>query len=479
MATVGAQRAPQAQRGGGAVAPARRCAHAVLRRVDERGAYADRALHAEAARFALAPRDRSLATRLAYETVQRRATLDWLIDRLCTRGAAELSPPVHAALRLGLVQLVFLDGIPPHAAVADAVELAKQGPPGAARLVNAVLRRAAREARALVAGIDDSTPAGAALAHSHPEWLVRRWWEELGADHARALLAADNAPAETALRVNTLRTEVDELAAELARAGVPTRRCPELPEGLLVDGPFDAHGSAAWQRGALMPQSRAAMLVARLLDPVPGERVLDLCAAPGAKTTHLAALMQGRGEIVAIERHGGRASALQATCRRMGADNVVVRVQDAAAPIADGPFDRVLLDPPCSGLGTLRSRPDQRWRVTPADVRTLARQQRRLLTAAASQLRAGGVLVYAVCTISRAEGDLLIERFLAEHADFTADELSNDLPLWHHPSVPGHLQLLPHRDGTDGFFIARLRREGDARRRDEDARLRRAGDRTA
>ncbi len=423
------------------IAPARVCAFQVIRRVFERGAYADRALQAEAHRARLEPRDRALAMHLSYGVVQRRATLDYVLERLADRPVGRLEPMVLTALRLGLFQLLFTDAIPEHAAVSDSVELAKSGGAPGARLVNAVLRRAAREAPQLMAGLGDETAARAAILHSVPVWLAERWWHELGAQEARALLRRVNSPAQSALRVNTLVTTPAEVIAQLP---VPARPAPQVPEGLVLDGPFDVQESELWRRGAVMPQSRGSMRVAQMLAPQPGERILDLCAAPGAKTTHLAALSADRAEIVAVERHAGRATALAGTCARMGASGVRVEVSDARQRPYGQRFDRVLLDPPCSGLGTLQSRPDVRWRATPESIAALASLQRELLESAAEATGPGGSLVYSVCTISRAEGTQLIDDFLTGHPDF---------------AIQQRLQLLPHRDGTDGFFIAALRRE--------------------
>jgi 16S rRNA (cytosine967-C5)-methyltransferase len=389
------------------VSPARRAAYAVVRRVLAEGAWADRALHGEARD--LDARDRAFAKQLAFGTVQRRLTLDHLIAE---RTKGRLEPGVRAALQLGLYQLLFLDRVAAHAAIAEAVELAKPSP--GHRVVNAVLRRVQREGAELPS---DATPAGAAVRHSHPEWIVRLWWDLLGADEARALLAADNEPAELALRVNPL------VAYDLSEL-------PGRSEGhtIVVDGPFDALAHPGYAAGAFTPQSRASQLVAPLLDPRPGERVLDLCAAPGGKTTHLAALMGDDGEIVAVEKHPGRARALVVTARRMHASSVRVVVGDAKAFREDDGFDRVLLDPPCSGLGTLRSHPDLRFRVTPRAVALLAAEQDALLAAARRAIRPGGRLVYSVCTISPAE-----ERLAA----------------------PDAVRTYPHKDGTDGFYIAR------------------------
>jgi 16S rRNA (cytosine967-C5)-methyltransferase len=389
------------------VSPARRAAHAVVLRTLAGGAYADRALHGEAR--GLDARDRALAKQLAFGTIQRRLTLDHVIAAHVDR---KLEPQVRAALQLGLYQLMFLDGVAAHAAIGEAVELAKPSP--GHRLVNAVLRRVQREGVELPA---DDDPAGAVLRHSHPRWLVDLWWEWLGADETRALLAADNEPAELALRVNPL--------VDFDLDDVPGRRDGEA---IVVDGPFDALAHPGYAAGAFTPQSRASQHVATTLAPAPGERVLDLCAAPGGKTTHLAALMEGRGEVVAVERHPGRARALRATCERLRATNVSVVTADAKTFDGERRFDRVLLDPPCSGLGTLRSHPDLRWRAGPEGIGRMAAEQDALLASARRALAPGGTLVYSVCTLSPRE-----ERLVTEAVQRT----------------------FPHRDGTDGFYIAR------------------------
>jgi 16S rRNA (cytosine967-C5)-methyltransferase len=437
------------------VSPARACAYEVLRRVED-GAWADRALQGEARRRGLDGRDRALATQLAFGAVQRQATLDHVIAQLSGREPARLDAPVRAALRLGLYQLLFLERVPAHAAVTESVELVKAETPRAAGFVNAVLRRAGGEAWKLVAALTEGTPEDAALKHSHPAWIARLWWERLGADDTRALMAADNRAPEPVLRANTLRTTRDELAAALP---VASRPADGLPEALVLEEPFDSHGSPLWDQGAFMPQSRAAQAVARILGPEAGERVLDLCAAPGGKTTHLAALMGDEGAVTAVERDAKRAEGLARTARRMGATIVDVRHGDAAELDEPEAYDRVLVDPPCSDLGTLALRPDARWRKTPEDPPRLAKVQRRILAAGARALRPGGVLVYSTCTISPAENEELIAGFLAEHDAFALDPgPPSDLPVWDHPTVPGVRQTLPHRDGTDGFFVARLRK---------------------
>ena len=297
-----------------------------------------------------------------------------------------------------------------------------------------------RRARASWRQLEDSTPGGAAILHSVPDWLAELWWRELGAEEAVAMLRSVNEPAETAIRVNTLRARPEAVIDALP---VPATPAPELPEGLVLGGPFDAHGSELWRSGAIMPQSRASMLVSRMLEPRAGDRVLDLCAAPGGKTTHLAALMGGAGEVIAVEAHSGRAQALQRTRERMGTDSVRVCCEDARDFKSDRQFDRVLVDPPCSGLGTLQSRPDLRWQPRRGELATSRRRSRscceqaptRLLPAACSSTpsaRSAGSRVTGSSTTSWRQRD-----------GFVCEE---------------RRQLLPSRDRTDGFFIARLTR---------------------
>jgi 16S rRNA (cytosine967-C5)-methyltransferase len=444
------------------IAPARRCAFAALRAVFERGVYAEEALIAQTG--VLDTRDRSLAMRLLNGTVQRKGTLDHLIEGLAERPVTALDAPVLAALRLGLYELLYLDGAPDYAVVTDAVELAKAQGRSGHGLVNAILRRAARAAPgALLAPLADDTPERAAIMHSHPEWIAQLWWKELGGSDARSLMSCDNEPSEVALRANTIVTDARALAAALP---VATHLDPLIPEALVLEGPFDMHDSPLWRTGAFVAQSRAAMLVARTLAPCAGERVLDLCSAPGGKATHLAALMGGAGEVVAVERNPRRASLLARTVERLGLGNVRVEVSDATATRPEGAwFDRVLIDPPCSGLGTLQARADLRWRVRPDAVAQMARTQAAILAAGAEALRPGGVLVYSTCTISQSENEHVIAAFLNSHPDFSLDDLSAELPglaLPRHGPLSEHegkpVLTLPHRDDTAGFFIARLRR---------------------
>jgi 16S rRNA (cytosine967-C5)-methyltransferase len=421
------------------IAPARLLAFETIRATFERDAHTERAFREAADERGLAGRERAQAQRLAFGAVQRRGTTDAALERLVDRPLRELDPPLIAALRLGMYELLFADGTPDHAAVDQAVELVKQaGAAHASGLVNAVLRRAAREREALVDSLlgDDSTPEAAAVAHSAPLWLAQMWWRELGPDDARSLLAACNEPQESAFRVNTLRTDVEATIAKLRDAGVEARPAagewPLAPaEMIVVEGQTGGLVPELIVSGELTPQSRGSAAVVEVLDPQPGEQILDLCAGPGIKTGQIAARIGDRGEVLSIENDPERAAEVAAQARRLGLRSVSVIEADATQP-GLGDFDRVLLDAPCSDLGALASRPDARWRKSPATVDRLVEVQARLLERARKALRPGGTLVYSTCTISARENEQQVvggERF----------------------------QLRPDRHRTTGFFISRLR----------------------
>jgi 16S rRNA (cytosine967-C5)-methyltransferase len=454
----------------GRVSPARSLAFATVRATFEDGAFTERAFRAEADRLALDGRDRAQAQRLAYGAVQRRGTADVAIERLAGRSTRLLDPPVLAALRLGLYELLFADATPDHAAVDQAVELVKgAGAAHASGLVNAVLRRAAREREQLTQDLlgDDSTPAAAAVADSAPQWLAEMWWRELGEEAARSTLAACNERNEVAMRVNPLRGDRDAILARLREAGAEAR-LPEAswplaaPEMLVIDGRTGEAVPEAVKAGGLTPQSRGSAAVVEILDPQEGEHVLDLCAGPGIKTGQIAERMCDRGEVISVELDPQRAAEVAAQASRLGLRSVTVIEADATESGMAPGFDRVLLDAPCSDLGTLASRPDARWRKSPKTIERLTETQDQLLRAAAVVLRPGGHLVYSTCTISRRENEERIAALLsASQAEdgvppLRLDDLGALAPDLAAPAEPRCLQLRPDRDRTTGFFIARL-----------------------
>jgi 16S rRNA (cytosine967-C5)-methyltransferase len=407
------------------IAPARRAAFDTILRVFEEDAYADRAFPAAAA--ALDPRDRALAQRLAYGTIQRVRTLDHGIEMLGRRPVRKLDPPVRAALRLGAYQLAFSE-VAAHAAVNESVELVRAAGLGrAVAFANAVMRRLALGLRELVTALPEDSPANAALAHSYPDWVAETWWRELGRDDALALMRAQNEPPETVVRLNPRKSGAVE--------GTPD---PEIPDALHVPRVDEE----ALRAGLIWPQSIGSQLAGLCVASREGERVLDLCAAPGGKATQLA------GEVTAVEKHAGRARQLEENCERLGADNVhVVCVDALELPAELSAFDRALVDAPCSGLGVLASRPDLRWRAKP-----LPDLQLELLRAAAERVRPGGTVVYAVCTIATEENEAIVDALGLE-----IDPLGGEWPQFAHPRRPEFLLTLPHRHRTSGFFVARLR----------------------
>lgn len=463
-------------------ADARQLAYETIRATFEEDAHTERVFRQVADERGLNGRERAQAQRIAFGAVQRRGTIDAALERLVDRPLRRLDPAVLAALRLGAYELLFADATPDHAAVDQAVELAKRaGAAHASGFVNAVLRRAAREREALSGSLlgDDSTPEAAAVAHSAPLWLAQMWWRELGPDHARALLAACNEPAETAFRVNTLRMDRDAVIKHLREAEIAAHPVPSgalyppmerkkrtgtaRGEMIVVEGPTGDLVPELVAAGELTPQSRGSASVVELLDPQPGQHVLDLCAGPGIKTGQIAARMGDRGEVISVENDTGRAAEVAAQARRLHLHSVTVIEADAGAGGMAPGFDRVLVDPPCSDLGALASRPDARWRKSPRTIERLVPEQQQLLRRGLEALRPGGRLVYSTCTISRRENGeqvaaLLTAAEAGEVSPFSVDDLGALAPGLASPGEPRCLQLRPDRDRTTGFFICRLRR---------------------
>jgi 16S rRNA (cytosine967-C5)-methyltransferase len=408
--------------------PARRAAFETVRRVFEEEAYADRAFPGAAA--GLESRERALAQRLAYGTIQRVRTLDHGIEALGRRPVGKLDPPVRTALRLGAYQLAYSE-VAMHAAVNESVELVRDaGLERAVSFANAVMRRLTLGLQGLVEALPEGTPEEAALKHSYPDWVAQTWWRELGPEETLELMRAQNEPPETVVRRNGLKQgEV---------AGEPD---PEIPNALRVDHVNEQ----ALAEGLIWPQSRGSQLAGLCVGVREGERVLDLCAAPGGKATQLA---ERAAEVVAVEKHAGRARELEANCRRLGAANVRVVNADALELPGDlGDFDRVLVDAPCSGLGVLASRPDLRWRGKP-----LPELQRDLLRVAAERVKLGGSILYSVCTLNVEENEAIVDA-----SGLEVQSLEGEWPQFAHPRRPEFLLTVPHRDHTSGFFISRLR----------------------
>ncbi len=442
----------------GAPPDARTVAHDILVRVETTDAFADVLLAHRLADLPFAPQDHALVTRLVYGTLAWQGRLDHHLHALLRPGSRTLETPVRVALRLGLYQLLFLDRVPAYAAVDASVRLARRSGAGAAGLTNAVLRRAAAERGRgrppLDAGADALTRL--AITWSHPRWLVERWATEFDADDLALLLQADNERGATTVRTNQLRTTREDLLAELTAHGVQGAPGRWGPDAIVVArGAARLRSLPAWHQGRFAFQGEASQLIAPLLGLRPGERVLDACAAPGGKAVHVAALVGDGGSVLALDQRPAGIVRIRRAAERLGARAVRTLVADARRPPVREPFDAVLVDAPCSGLGTLRRHPELRWRRRPEDIARLAALQRDIVTAVAPLVRPGGALVYAVCTITREETDDVVAAVLSAHPRFAREGIAEMPSALVTPA--GALRTFPHRHGMDGFFAVRLR----------------------
>ena len=452
---------------------ARVLAHKVLVRVVREGAYADRALDAALGRARLSTRDRALSTELVYGTLRHIGAIDFLLAQLSNRPLRKIAPPVIAALRLGVYQLLHTR-VPARAAVHESVELVRRDHRHATGFANAVLRKVAalkeRDELPEPSRVLGDPMEALAASTSHPVWVLEEVAAQRGEEEMRAWAAANNERPRVSLRVRT-GEDRDEIAETLSAT------TPELfPDGLLLDGgnPAELAGFAA---GRFTVQDLAAQLVGRLAAPVPGSFVLDACAAPGGKAVHLAELMQDRGHVLAVDIHPAKTRLIQRASKRLGLTSVEVAAGDASDPdvLSDLLYERsrenvdlAVIDAPCSGMGTLRRNPELRRRPA-ASVAELTRLQDALLDAVTTVLAPAGVLVYAVCTVTRAEGPERVAAFLGRHGDLELDEGVTDQVL--EPFVESCNQVSPgarvirtwtDRHGCDSFFMARMRRTGDA-----------------
>ncbi len=443
-------------------------AYEILQRV-EQGGYADRLLdnyiqkHPE-----MDPRERGLLTELVYGILRLRGRLDFALALFSRQELHRLEPGALILLRLGAYQLLELDRIPAHAAVHATVELAHQvGLERVAGLVNGTLRTLVRERDTIVWPTPDKLRDYLQHSCSLPSWLAKELLRQFPNSESRALAEAFTAAAPQALRTNTLKTDRETLLAALTAAGHSARACRYVPEGIIID----KRGTQALpgdNDGWYQVQDEASMLIAHLLDAQPGEKILDSCAAPGGKTTHIAALTGDQAQILALDKHPHRVELINQGAKRIGVQNIEARCWDLTeAPdfLEQESFDRVLVDAPCSGLGVLRRNPESRWSRRPADIRELVDLQRTILKQVAPLLRPGGHLLYSVCTFTAAETDAIVHNFLAAHPNFVQEDFRTLLPTeWQELTTDnGCVRTLPqHHDGMDAFFAVRFVKSQDA-----------------
>lgn len=441
---------------------ARGIAFKVLCRVEE-GAYSDLALDAALnALPQLDARERALATELVYGVLRRQGCLDFALSHYCRQPLNKLQLPVRCLLRIGFYQLLYLDRIPPRAVVHSMVELARHaGLERVTGLVNGILRSCLREPEKVVWPQRDRQPL-AWLEHcmSLPRWLAERWLEQYGLEQAAALAESLLNPAPVTVRVNTLKIRRDDFLQQLADVGIDARPTRFAPEGVVLLASGALSRLPGREEGWYQVQDEASMLIGHLVQPQPGQRLLDVCAAPGGKTTHLAALTDNQAPIVAMDLHPQRLQLLAAGAERLGCTRITTQAWDMTQPcemLAPASFQRVLVDAPCSGLGVLRRNPESRWRRTAQDVAGLAQIQRQILHHAADLVAEGGLLVYSLCTTTAEESQQVVQDFLQHHPQFQPYDLSCQQPAsWHELfDDQGCLTTLSCRhDGMDCFFAA-------------------------
>jgi len=412
----------------------------------------------------LSPLDRAFITELVYGVLRRRGYLDWVIGRFSARARQRQSIKLKNLLRLGSYQLLFLDRVPASAAVDESVRLAKAfGGKAVAGFVNAVLRAVTRAETIPLPDPTDDPVLHISVKHSHPEWLVKRWLRRLGPERTVALCIANNEIPPVTVRVNSLRTSREALAAELKSEGIEVTPCRVSTAGLKLRGVADLRQLSAYQRGDFYIQDEAAQLVGFTVDPTPGERLLDACAAPGGKSTHLAELMGDRGEITAADADPKRLERIVQNASRLGLGSVRPIAVDATRSLealGKVPYDRVLVDAPCSGLGILRRNPEAKWYKNETSIGKMAAFQSSILDRVAPRLKPGGVLVYSTCTTEPEENEELIGAFLAGHRDFRIDSQRTvwfDTPELVTPE--GYLSTLLNPYQMDQFFVAKLTKQ--------------------
>jgi 16S rRNA (cytosine967-C5)-methyltransferase len=447
----------------------RLAAFEILLRIEKERSYADILIDRELSTGELMGPDRGLLTELVYGVLRRRGTLDHIINQFSRQKVDKLERVVLILLRLGLYQALFLDRIPVSAAVNETVKLAKVLAPRAAGFINAVLRTADRKRDEILYPDPQGDPvASLAARHSHPAWIIGRWIEQLGPEEAESLARAMSEAPPLTIRCNTLKITRDALIARLsAEAGSAVITCFS-PDGLNIAARTPLAGMPDFREGLFTIQDESSQLAAILLAPLPGERVLDLCAAPGGKTTHLAQLMENRGEILACDTAVRKLALIEENSRRLGITIITTFHLDATRPLpeagqeplATDRFDRVLVDAPCSGLGVLRRNPEGKWWKTPADIAELAPRQKAILLNGAALLKEGGTLLYATCSTTPEENEGVIADFLSKRPDFMLEDLRGLFPAYAELfTKEGYFRSWPHRHGMDGFFAARLRKK--------------------
>ena len=436
---------------------ARQAAVEILLQVLRDGAYTNIAINKYLRSHELSDLDRRLLTELVYGSIKALGTIDWYLAQCVSRPLAKIEAPILNILRLGIYQILYMDKIPEAATCNEAVKLARvYSHEGSAKFVNGVLRGFLRKKDELVFPSEEEDEAGyLALKLLHPRWLVKKWLQQFGREATEKLCAFNNTPAPVCLRVNTLVADRESLMKDLEAAGAVVRPSQWSKDGIICEKLPGLNSVFAKLKQDFYIQDESSMLVAAILAPKPGEKVVDLCSAPGGKTTHIAQVMGDKGEIFAGDIHEHKIKLIEENAQRLGI--TIIKAQQRDASVFDeflaGKADRVLVDAPCSGLGVLRRRAEARWRKTRAGIRPLPKLQLQILANGARYVKQDGLLVYSTCTIEPSENHYVVAAFLEQHPDWEYAGVRHPLT----GEIVDELQLLPQVDGIDGFFICSLR----------------------
>lgn len=438
---------------------ARGTAVKILTRIEQSDAYLDKLLDYELRTADLNEPDRRLLTELTTGVLRWQAKLDWVLTGFYHGEFTKCIPLVKNALRVALYQILFLTRVPFAAAVHEAVEYVKRlKGERSANLVNAVLRSIIRKINAITYPDPNGDPVHyLSVTLSHPQWMVRRWIARLGVEETQRMLEANNQRPPVSLRVNPLRTTPAELLARLQAQGMKIGRSDVLGDFLRATSLSGIGSNPEFREGLFSIQDEGAALAARLTAVEPGMRVIDLCAAPGGKSTAMAEMMRGEGTIVAVDKYEAKLRMLAEASRRLGFESIIEPTQGDARTLAVEPADVVLVDAPCSGLGVLSKKPDIKWKRRPEEIEQLAALQQEILDGAAALVRPGGHLVYSTCTIEANENEGVVNAFLERHPEFELVRADTVLEA-RFTTDEGFLQTWPQRHGVDGTFGARLRR---------------------
>jgi 16S rRNA (cytosine967-C5)-methyltransferase len=432
----------------------------ILNRIERTDSYLDKLLDVELNSDELNDLDKRFLTELTHGVVRWKTRLDFIIEQFCKNKFAMQDPNIRNAMRVALYQILFLSKIPHAAAVNEAVEFVKKiRGQKAANLVNAVLRNIIRNLNKLPTPDHETDPVQyLSIMYSHPSWMVKRWVDRYGLYETEQLLSANNERPTIVVRANTLKTTADELVKLFEERNIRNTRSKYLENFIKVGHLSGIYNLDLFEKGYFSVQDESSGLVVKLLDPKPGENVIDLCSAPGGKTTFIGELMKNQGKIIAVDKYEHRLNLVKQSCERLGVENVEFIPKDALEVDVE-PADKVLVDAPCSGLGVIQKKPDIKWQRELSDIRNLAKTQIELLEKASKLVKNGGVIVYSTCTIEPEENIEVVKEFLSRHPEFKIDDARNYLPS-DIVNGEGCMETYPHKHDMDGGFAVRLIKVG-------------------